>query len=107
MGSWVNHAVIGTRHFITDRPDVTIIVEGFTVIDDVSNAKDGNDSNRDRQLDIALVVPFDDLDFARLGQSWSLLVCLVNTLGFLSSRTNISDGRWDRSRCLGFRLFGS
>lgn len=107
MGGWVNHAVIRTRHFVADGPDVTIVVESLAVIHDISNAQDGNNSYCDRQLDVALVVSFDDLNLARLGQSWSLLVCLVNTLGFLSSRADIGDSRWDRGWRLGFRLFGS
>lgn len=106
MGGRVNHTVVGARHFVSDRPNVTVIVESLAVIDDVSNTQDGDYSDRDRQFDVALLVFFDDLNLARLSQSWSLLVGLVNALGFLSSRANIGDGRWDCSRCMRLGLFG-
>lgn len=106
MGGRIDHAVVGARHFVSDGPDVTVIVESLAVIDDMSNAQDGDDSDRDREFDVALLIFFDDLDFTRLGQSWSLLIGLMNALGFLSSRANIGDGGWDCSRCMRLGLFG-
>lgn len=106
MGGRVDHAIVGPRHFVSDGPDVTVIVESLAVIDDMSNAQDGDDSDCDRQFNVALLILFDDLDLTRLGQSWSLFVGLVNTLGFLSSRANIGDCRWDCSRCMRLGLFG-
>lgn len=81
-------------------------MESLAVIDDVSNAQDGDDSDCDRQFDVAPFILFDDLDLTRLGQSRSLLVGLVNALGLLSSRSNIGDGRWDCSRRMRLGLFG-
>ena len=92
LGVGVNHAVVGARHLVSDRPDITVVVEGLAVVDDISNVQDGNDSDRDRQLDIALLIPFQDLNSTRLGQSSSLLIGLVNAFGLLSSRADIGDG---------------
>lgn len=90
--AWVDHTVVQARHLVSNRPDVSIIVERLAVENHMSNTPDGNNSHSHWELDVSCFILFQCLDLPCFSQAWSLLVSLMNTLWLLGCRSDIGDG---------------